>query len=93
VFERRQRNCLKRPVKKLAKVILVAESDAFSRELLSSVLTRSGYHVVSAATAREAMDTASREKPDLIFIDAALPERCPLLPRPLFGARGYRGIF
>jgi len=59
-FERRQRNCLKRPVKKLAKVILVAEGDAFSRELLSSVLTRSGYHVISAATVREAMDTASQ---------------------------------
>ncbi len=83
-FERRQRSCLKRPVKTLAKVILVAESDAFSRELLSSVLTRSGYHVISAATAREAMETANREKPDLILVDVALPdmdgfEACRLL--------------
>ena len=71
-------------MKTLAKVILVAESDAFSRELLSSVLTRSGYHVISAATAREAMDTASREEPDLILVDVALPdmdgfETCRLL--------------
>jgi len=71
-------------VKTPAKVILVAESDAFSRELLSSVLTRSGYRVISVATAREAMETANREKPDLILIGVALPgmdgfEACRLL--------------
>jgi len=73
-FERRQRSCLKRPVKKLARVILVADSDAFSRELLSSVLARSGYRVIPAATARETMDKASRVKPDIILIDTALPD-------------------
>lgn len=71
-------------MKTLAKFILVAESDTFSRELLSSVLTRSGYRVVSVATARAAMEIANREKPDLVLVDMALPdmdglEACRLL--------------
>lgn len=57
-----------------AKVILVADSDAFSRELLSSILTRSGYRVILVATAREAVETANLEKPDLILFDVAMPD-------------------
>jgi len=69
-----------------ARAVLVAESDAFSRELISSLLARSGYRVILVATAADAMDTARREKPDLILLDVALPdmdgfEACRLLRR------------
>ena len=67
-----------------ARAVLVAESDAFSRELISSLLARSGYRVIIVATAAEAMETARREKPDLILLDVAMPdmdgfEACRLL--------------
>ena len=71
--KREEGGCPQTPVKRLARVILVADGDAFFRELLSSILTRSGYRVIGAATARAAIETANREKPDLVLVDVAVP--------------------
>jgi two-component system, OmpR family, response regulator len=54
--------------------IVVIEDDADIRALITTVLTRAGYDVHTAATAREGIALATRLVPDLITLDVGLPD-------------------
>jgi CheY-like chemotaxis protein len=54
--------------------ILVVEDDDGFRELVCEILGSHGYRVLSATDGREAMDLATKQKPDLILLDLAMPQ-------------------
>jgi two-component system OmpR family response regulator len=54
--------------------ILIVEDDANLLTTLEYNLSREGYTVVTAADGARALDTARREKPDLVVLDIMLPE-------------------
>jgi CheY-like chemotaxis protein len=54
-------------------LILLVDDFEDAREMYTESLTFYGYRVVSAADAVTAIDTAVRQQPDLILMDAALP--------------------
>ncbi len=55
--------------------VLVVEDDLTSRTLLTGVLTRQGYEVVTAVNGTEACDVLQRpDAPDLAILDWVLPE-------------------
>lgn len=56
------------------KIILVADNDDDWRDLLSMVIRHCGYEVIEAKTGQEAIDRATRGKPNLILLDFGLPE-------------------
>lgn len=53
--------------------ILVAEDDLLSRQLLQSYLDEEGHRVLVAENGREAVETFSRESPDLVILDVKMP--------------------
>jgi signal transduction histidine kinase/CheY-like chemotaxis protein len=57
----------------LDNVVLVVEDHDDSRELAVHVLESAGARVLSAATAEEALDRASRLRPDAVVADLGLP--------------------
>lgn len=57
----------------MARRILVIEDHPDSRELMSFLLTQSGYEVVSAADGMSGLEAARRTHPDLIISDIQLP--------------------
>jgi CheY-like chemotaxis protein len=56
----------------MAKILLVEDND-FSRDMLSRRLTRRGHAVVMALDGVQALESAARERPDLILLDMSLP--------------------
>lgn len=54
--------------------ILVVDDEPPIRKLLRVGLTTEGYHVVEAINAREAVDSVTAERPDLILLDLGLPD-------------------
>ena len=54
--------------------ILVAEDHLDSLEAIRTLLEAFGYQVLTAMNGREAVDTALRERPDLILMDIMMPE-------------------
>lgn len=55
------------------KTVLVADDKATSRELVRTVLERSGYTVAEAGDGLEALRNARELKPDLIILDLHMP--------------------
>jgi two-component system KDP operon response regulator KdpE len=55
--------------------ILIVDDEPQIRTLLRATLTRAGYAIVEAATAREALNAKSIDKPDLVLLDLGLPDR------------------
>lgn len=53
--------------------ILIAEDTPSELELLTFYLKESGYAVISAVTASEAMNLALEKKPDVIISDVVMP--------------------
>jgi twitching motility two-component system response regulator PilH len=53
--------------------ILVVEDTHSEMELMSHYLRESGYSVISAGTAKEALDKAIEQKPDVIVTDVVMP--------------------
>ncbi|OFW04317.1 MAG: hypothetical protein A3I61_10090 [Acidobacteria bacterium RIFCSPLOWO2_02_FULL_68_18] len=53
--------------------ILVADDDADARAVLRKVLERHGFQVIEAADGAEALDLASRQRPDLVVLDLRMP--------------------
>jgi two-component system KDP operon response regulator KdpE len=55
--------------------VLVVDDEPQIRILLKATLGRAGYAVAEAANAREALNSKSIDKPDLILLDLGLPDR------------------
>jgi two-component system KDP operon response regulator KdpE len=55
--------------------ILVVDDEMAIRRLLSASLSRSGFSVVEAANAREALSALAIDKPELVLLDLGLPDR------------------
>jgi signal transduction histidine kinase/DNA-binding response OmpR family regulator len=54
--------------------VLVIDDDQSSRMLLHRLLTREGYQVVTAESGATGIERARSEKPDIITLDALMPE-------------------
>jgi DNA-binding response OmpR family regulator len=57
-----------------ARKVLVVEDEPPIRTLIEGFLTTAGYQVVSTGQAREALELARRESPDLVISDISMPE-------------------
>lgn len=55
------------------KKILVVEDNEDNREIFVYRLQQLGFEVLVASNGKEAIETASRTKPDLIFMDLRMP--------------------
>jgi len=53
--------------------ILVVEDTPSERELMNHYLRESGYTVINAVSAQEALNTAIEHKPDVIITDVVMP--------------------
>jgi CheY-like chemotaxis protein len=53
--------------------ILIVEDNPMNMELATDLLDASGYVVIQAGTAEEAVGLAGAESPDLILLDISLP--------------------
>jgi two-component system, cell cycle response regulator DivK len=63
------------PLKSLRKpMILVAEDNRDSREMLRTLFTMKGYEVCEAADGTAAVEVALRTVPDLILVDLQIPK-------------------
>ena len=68
--------------------ILVVDDEAAIRRLLRTALTRAGYRVVEAASAREAWSATQIDKPNAVLLDLGLPDRDGLEIVPLLKSSG-----
>jgi two-component system KDP operon response regulator KdpE len=68
--------------------LLVVDDEPAIRRLLNTGLTRAGYRVVEAATARDALSALNIDKPDAVLLDLGLPDRDGLELVPLIKAAG-----
>src|ERR1700722_19642508 len=55
-------------------VLLLVDDDEMSRELIRSGRKRLGHIVITAINAREGIEAARGESPDLILMDMCMPE-------------------
>ena len=55
-------------------VILIADDDPSIRLVLRHVMEQCGYHVIEASTGLEAIESSVNQLPDLILMDAVMPE-------------------
>lgn len=55
------------------KTILIAEDTFDFRDMLRHFLEANGYRTLEAADGKEAVEVATRERPDLILMDLGLP--------------------
>ena len=55
--------------------VLLVEDDDLLRESFQILLDDAGYRVLTAGTARSAIDTARDEHPNLVILDLGLPDR------------------
>ena len=54
--------------------LLVVDDDRDVVELLAFLLERHGHQIIEAENGREGLETAARERPDLIVLDIMMPE-------------------
>ena len=54
--------------------IMVVEDAADARSAMVRLLQMEGYHVVSVADARHALDQLAESDPDLVLLDVCMPE-------------------
>src|SRR5262249_51363306 len=57
-----------------APCVLVVDDEPAIRRLLRNTLAVQDYRIVEAATGKDALDEARREKPDLVILDLGLPD-------------------
>jgi len=55
-------------------VIMVAEDDPHTQQLMCRVLSRAGFEVLPVTNGREALDVLDHRHADLILLDAMMPE-------------------
>jgi DNA-binding response OmpR family regulator len=54
-------------------LVVVADDDALLRSLVEFKLKARGYRVITAGDGDEALSTITRERPDLVVLDAMMP--------------------
>ena len=54
-------------------LILIADDDSASFDVLTVALTAEGHEVLYAANGQEALEMAAGSRPDLIFLDVMMP--------------------
>ena len=54
--------------------VLITDDDPITRMLVKLLLERENYEVLEATNGREAVEIATRERPDLLLIDLNMPE-------------------
>ena len=54
--------------------VLVVDDDADAREIMTTILETSGYRVKAATNGREAMETITHARPQLLILDLMMPE-------------------
>ena len=57
----------------MSNLILIVEDDSKTLKLLRDTLKAQRYRVIEAANGKEAIELATRQKPDLITMDVQLP--------------------
>jgi two-component system phosphate regulon response regulator PhoB len=73
--------------------ILVIDDDREAREVLEEQLRRAGHGVQVAATATEGVRLARERRPDVVLLDAELPDMTPAgVCRALEGEMATRGV-
>ncbi|HZE19144.1 MAG TPA: response regulator, partial [Candidatus Angelobacter sp.] len=60
---------------KQKRTILVVDDDRRVVDLLQISLSQNGYHVITAATGEEGLESVRRETPDLVILDLRLPKK------------------
>lgn len=63
----------KKDIQYTKKKVLIAEDDAFQREVLKDLLTAMKINVFTASNGIEALEVYTSTKPDLLFIDEMMP--------------------
>jgi DNA-binding response OmpR family regulator len=58
----------------MKKKILLAEDNEFITELMTHALTKNGFEVMSVTNGGEVIDKVKDENPDLVILDACLPD-------------------
>lgn len=58
----------------MSKRVLVIEDQEDNRTILRDLLTNAGFEVLEAVNGIEGIETALRERPDLILMDIQMPE-------------------
>ena len=58
----------------IEKTVLLIDDEAHLRRLVAVTLQDSRYRFLEAASGKEGLEIARREKPDLILLDIAMPE-------------------
>jgi CheY-like chemotaxis protein len=69
-----QRMRSNRPLPPAAARVLVVDDDAVIRSLIAVALSVEGFDIVEASDGRAALDLLPRVKPDVITLDATMPE-------------------
>jgi PAS domain S-box-containing protein len=74
--------------------ILLAEDNPMNQKLVQVMLTKAGYHLVTANNGRETVErfTAEPERYDLIFMDIHMPEVDGLEATRILRNRGYKDV-
>jgi two-component system, OmpR family, phosphate regulon response regulator PhoB len=73
--------------------VLVIDDDRESREILEEQLRRAGHGVQTSAMATEGMRMARERRPDVVLLDAELPDMTPAgVCRALEGEMATRGV-
>jgi two-component system KDP operon response regulator KdpE len=68
--------------------LLIVDDEPAIRRLLSAGLSRAGYRIVEAGSAREALAAMQIDKPDAVLLDLGLPDRDGLELVPLMKGSG-----
>ena len=53
--------------------ILVVDDSPTERHVLSEILTKNGYHIITAESGEQAITVAKEQLPDLILMDVVMP--------------------
>lgn len=62
------------PARGKARRVLVVDDSRMQRRILSAQLSRSGYDVIEAGSAEEALDICARLEPDIVLSDWVMPD-------------------
>ncbi len=53
--------------------LLIVDDDPWTRTVMTALLIDEGYAVIQAKNGEDALEMATRERPDLVLLDLALP--------------------